>query len=132
MHNFRPILQPLWWIYIALVALGNVRAVTAGGIDTPVDVLFTLFAAFGLVPIVGYVAQIKIGWRLLWMTYLIGTIAVLFAILVTFFTHDVRPDPGAFIAFGIAGVLAVPALWAQVAYVIFSGNIWAGQQGVET
>jgi hypothetical protein len=69
MSSVRPDFKPLWWCYFALLVLSELVTIPVANYESFTDVGATLFSALGLIPIAGYISQVRIGWYGLWVGY---------------------------------------------------------------
>jgi hypothetical protein len=65
----------LWWAYFVLLALVLIRSLFS--IQSPLDAAIAAFDGLGLVGLWAYLRSVAIGWRMLWVLYL-----VLFAVAI--------------------------------------------------
>jgi hypothetical protein len=133
MRSVRPDLRTLWWIYFALLVLLEVVTIPVTTYGSFLDVGATLFSALGLIPIAGYVSQVRIGWHALWLGYATISLGMLLAGLIFGGLEAIvglsSEEKGALL-FGIG--FSLPAVWAVFAYTLFSPHLWEKYSGVET
>ena len=59
----------LWWAYFVLLALVLVRSIFS--IHSPLDAASAVFDGLGLAGVWAYLRSVAIGWRTLWVVYLV-------------------------------------------------------------
>jgi hypothetical protein len=119
----RPLPNPLWWAYFALwVALALLSLLLS---SSPLDFVSNTFNAFGLAGLWGYIRQVAVGGRSLWVGYFIVSIC-LSLVAVVFNLVDVSRADITFLLFliGIAGGLALPLYFALWRYAFRSAHVW--------
>jgi hypothetical protein len=113
-----------WWgaYFIALVLLSIAGLIF--GSHSPVTLLTSIFNAFGLVGLWGYLSDKAIGWRQFWVAYACLMFLSAAIGLGPGLLHGIRNDLGLFAILFIAAVFSLPQWWAVWRYAFRSPHIW--------
>jgi hypothetical protein len=133
MRSVRPDYKPLWWCYFALLVLSELVTIPVTEYESFTDVGSTLFSGFGLIPIAGYISQLRIGWYGMWVGYAILTFGILLAGLIFGGLEaivNLSSGQKSTLLFGLG--FSLLAVWAVIAYTWFSPHLWSKSSGVET
>lgn len=117
----RPAVQVLWWAYFALVAFASVGGVL-GSTASPFQFASSLFNAFALVGLWGYLQQIRIGSRPFWVAYFLLSVALSAVSLTLVFNDAERQVPAG--VFAVLLVLVLPLYFALWRYAFACAPVW--------
>ena len=113
-----------WWVayFIIIVVLAFLGVVF--GTHSPLSLLSSIFNAFGLVGLWGYLSDKAVGWRLLWVTYVC---VMFFGVLVGFLPaawHGATADAELLVLVLVVAAFSAPLWWANWRYAFRSPHIW--------
>jgi len=117
----------MWWVYFVLVGVLTLSGMLQGP-WSPLDVLASIFAAFSLVGLWGYIRQVPIGWKQFWVVYFALSL-FLSVVLTVGILVAVELPPGTlglFLALlALGGLFAAPLYVALWRYAFRSAHLWS-------
>ena len=113
-----------WWVVYVIVLVLLWIAGLIFGSHSPVTLLTSIFNAFGLVGLWGYLTDKAIGWRQFWVAYTCLMFLSAAIGLGPGLWYGIRNDFGLFAILSIAVVFSLPQWWAVWRYAFRSPHVW--------